>query len=221
MEFLATAAFGLEGLVKRELDALGFPARAEGGGARFSTDLIGAFRANLWLSCADRVLWVAGEHKALSFDDLFQFVQSIAWEDLLPRDAEFPVSGNCARSRLMSVRDCQRITKKAIAERMKRRHGLDRLPETGARFQVSVALHNDAARLTIDTREMRWNRRGYRTWVDMPLRETLAASMVRLSVKPGQALHDPCRNRQSCSSKQLFSPREGAWPTRSFALKPG
>ncbi|MGI6688985.1 MAG: THUMP domain-containing protein [Christensenellales bacterium] len=78
------------------------PSRAE---RRFSGGMAEAFKANLWLACADRVMWVLGEQEALTFDALFEFVKSLPWEDILPRDAAFPVSGNCARSQLMSISD--------------------------------------------------------------------------------------------------------------------
>ena len=194
MEFLATAAFGLEGLVKQELQKLGIEARAEPGGARFSGSMADAFKANLWLACADRVMWVLAEEKVLSFEALFEFVKGIPWERILPRDAAFPVSGNCARSQLMSVSDCQSISKKAIVERLKQRHKTQWFQETGPAFPISVTLHRDIARVAIDTTGEALNRRGFRTYVgEAPLRETLAAAMLRLSGwQPGQPLHDPC-----------------------------
>ena len=75
MEFIATAAFGLEGIVKRELNRLGLDARAENGGARFAAAPADAFRANLHLRTADRVLLLAGEGDVLSFEDLFQLTR--------------------------------------------------------------------------------------------------------------------------------------------------
>jgi len=194
MEWMATAAFGLEGLVKKELEQLGFKASAGQGGARFEADPEGAFRANLWLACADRVLMVLGERPVNRFEELFDFVHSLPWGELLPRDAAFPVSGNCVRSQLMSVSDCQRIAKKAIARKLTEKYMQDWLPETGAVYPVSVTLHRDVARVTLDASGDALNKRGYRTWVgEAPLRETLAAALVRLSPwKPGVPLYDPC-----------------------------
>ena len=194
MDLIATAAFGLEGVVKQELQDLGFDAKAEQGGARFESDLTGAFKANLWLACADRVLWILGEQKVTSFEALFDFVSSIPFEDILPKDASFPVNGNCVRSRLMSVSDCQRIAKKAIVERLKRTCKVKWFPETGARYPFTITLHKDIARLTLDTSGEALHRRGYRTWVgEAPLRETLAAALIRLSPwTPEQTLVDPC-----------------------------
>lgn len=194
-EWLATAAFGLEGVVAGELKRMGIPAaRGENGGARFQAQPSQAFSANLWLRCADRVLLIVKETKVETFEDLFQAVKSIPWEDFLSRDASFPVTGKCARSKLMSVRDCQAITKKAIVERLKERYGMDWFPETGYACHVDVSIHNDQMRITLDSSGDALNRRGYRTWNgEAPLRETLAAALVDLSPwRPGMSLHDPC-----------------------------
>ena len=194
MEFFATAAFGLEGLVRNELGKLGIKGTCETGGVRFTASPIQAFSANLWLRTADRVLCIAGEKKVVTFEELFEFVKAIPWENYLPKDASFPVTGKCARSQLMSVRDCQAITKKAIAERMKRHYRVAWCPETGPEYRVDVALHGDVARITLDTSGEALNRRGYRTWNgEAPLRETLAAALVLLSPwHADQPLHDPC-----------------------------
>ena len=193
--FIATAAFGLEGVVADELRALGLSsAKAELGGARFEASSKEAYEACLWLRCADRVLLVLAETKTLTFEELFQAVKAVPWEDYLPKDAAFPVSGKCARSQLMSVRDCQAITKKAVVERLKEHYKTSWFAETGAAYPIDVSLHNDMARLTVDISGAALNRRGYRTWNgEAPLRETLAAALVLLSPwKPGMVLHDPC-----------------------------
>ncbi len=192
--FLATAAFGLEGVVANELKRMGINAKAEQGGARFEGSWIDAYRANLYLRTADRVLCCLKEAEALTFDQLFRLVESIPWEHFLPREAAIHVSGKCVRSRLMSVRDCQSITKKAIVKRLQQKLRLNHLPETGAEYPIEVALVKDMARITLDMSGEALNRRGYRTWNgEAPLRETLAAALVDLSPwRPGMRLYDPC-----------------------------
>lgn len=190
----ATAPFGLEGIVADELRALGMRGvKAELGGARFIGTCEDIFRANLWLRCADRVLLTVGQFEARTFDALFEGVKALPWETYIDARAAFPVSGNCARSQLMSVRDCQAITKKAIAERLLSRHKAKALPESGEAYEISVTLHQDTATLSINTSGAGLSRRGYRTWNgEAPLRETLAASLVTLSPwRPGRPLHDP------------------------------
>jgi len=221
--YIATAAFGLEGLCKRELLRLGFDdARAELGGVRFTATLSEAFRACLWLSCADRVLLVMAEGRCETFEALFQLVKAAPWSELLPRDASIPVSGRCARSQLMSVRDCQAIAKKAIVEHLLAAFRTRTLPETGPRFQVDVALHGDMARVTLDLCGDALNRRGYRTWNgEAPLRETAAAALVTLSGWRGDTpLHDPCCGTGTLLIEAAFrAARRAPGLTRSFAME--
>ena len=192
--FLATAAFGLEGVVANELKRLDIAARAEQGGARFSGEAADGFKANLWLRTADRVLMVLAECDVFTFEDLFQAVYAIPWETLIPRDAAVPVSGKCVRSQLMSVRDCQAVAKKAIVRRLMERLRTDFLPETGAPYAVEVAIHQNHLRVTLDMSGDALNRRGYRTWNgEAPVRETLAAALITLSHwHPDQPFYDPC-----------------------------
>lgn len=193
MLFLATAAFGLEGVVAGELRRLGYHATAVNGGAEFEGTFEDAMRANLFLRCADRVLLIVGRFEARTFEELFDGVLKLPWETYLDVNSRFPVSGNCARSQLMSVSDCQSITKKAIVNRLKAKYHLDWFQESGATVPISVTLHGNIARLAIDTSGEALNRRGYRTWNgEAPLRETLAAALVDLSPwRPGMPLCDP------------------------------
>lgn len=192
--FIATAAFGLEGVAAGELRRMGLDARAENGGAWFGGTLLDGYRANLLLRTADRVLLVLAQAEARTFEALFQLVKSVAWERYLPRDAAIHVSGKCVRSQLMSVRDCQAVSKKAIVTRVMNRLGLTRLPETGEAYSIEVALAGDVARVTLDLSGDALNKRGYRTWNgEAPLRETLAAALVELSPwRRGMRLYDPC-----------------------------
>lgn len=220
--FIASAAFGLEGVAAGELKRMGLPAQAEQGGARFQGEPLDAFRANLWLRSADRVLMVLGEREALTFEDLYQAVSAIAWETLLPRDAAIPVTGKCVRSQLMSVRDCQSVAKKAIVTRLMAKHKTALLPETGAPYAVDIALHQNRLRITLDMSGDALNRRGYRTWNgEAPLRETLAAALVDLSPwRPAMPLYDPC-----CGTGTLLveaamrATRRAPGLTRSFACE--
>lgn len=134
-----------------------------------------------------------GRFEARSFEELFEGVRALPWEDFIGERTRFPVNGKCARSQLMSVRDCQSITKKAIVERLRGRYRTDWFVEDAETVSIDVALHGDIAQLTLDASGTALNRRGYRTWNgEAPLRETLAAALVTLSPwRPGMPLHDP------------------------------
>lgn len=193
-EWIAAAAFGLEGIVARELVSLGMSnVRADNGGARFTGEPLDAARGNLWLRCADRVKMICGRFEAASFDALFEGVRALPWADWLSEDAAFPVSGKCVRAQLMSVSDCQAITKKAIVEKLKKTYRRNVFAETGAVYPIEVAVRGTEAVVSIDTSGEALNRRGYRTWNgEAPLRETLAAAMVIMSGwRSADAFHDP------------------------------
>ncbi len=149
-------------------------------------------RLNLNLRCGERVLLRLAEFSARSFEALFQGAAAVPWEDFVPRDGQFPVKGHALDSQLHSVPDCQRIVKKAAAERLGRVYGLSRLPETGAKYQIQFAIMKDRCTLYLDTTGPGLHKRGYRAvGVEAPLRETLAAAMVILSRYRGK---DPFRD---------------------------
>ncbi|MHB8172229.1 MAG: THUMP domain-containing class I SAM-dependent RNA methyltransferase [Thermincolia bacterium] len=195
IELIATAAFGLEAVVAREVRQLGYEdVKLEDGKVTFSADEAAICRANLWLRTADRVLLKVGEFKAISFEELFEKTKALPWTDWLPVDANFPVEGKSIKSQLFSVPDCQAIVKKAVVEKMKEKYKRPWFEETGARYTIEVALLKDMATLTIDTSGAGLHKRGYRKLsAAAPLKETLGAALVLLSRWfPDRALIDPC-----------------------------
>ena len=196
MKWLASAAFGMEGLTGRDLkrlDAQNVNVLSIGG-AEFEGGFDTAMRANLWLRCADHVHLVLAEFEARSFEDLFQGVREIRWADYLSRENAFNIRAHCVKSTLMSPSDCQKITKKAIADVLCAHYGLNRMPESGSALQVDVDIRNDRVTVSLDASGEPLSKRGYRTWNgEAPLRETLAAALVLSSAwHPWQPLYDPC-----------------------------
>ena len=194
MDLIATSTFGLEAVVARELEALGYDSNTvQPGRMLFRGGRDAICRANIWLRAADRVLVRLGAFEATDFGQLFDRTFQLPWEAWIPPHAEFPVKGRSIKSQLSSVPACQKIVKKAIVEKLMQAHGVDRLDETGPRVTVEVALLADLATLTIDTTGPSLHRRGYRTLAGRaPLKETLAAAMVMLSFwRPDRQLIDP------------------------------
>ena len=185
--------FGLEGLVGDEVRRLGLEdVQVENGRVLCRGTGADLPRLNLNLRCGERVLLRLAEFSARSFEALFQGAAAVPWEDFVPRDGQFPVKGHALDSQLHSVPDCQKIVKKAAAERLGRVYGLSRLPETGAKYQIQFAIMKDRCTLYLDTTGPGLHKRGYRAvGVEAPLRETLAAAMVILSRYRGK---DPFRD---------------------------
>jgi 23S rRNA (guanine2445-N2)-methyltransferase / 23S rRNA (guanine2069-N7)-methyltransferase len=182
-DLIATCAFGLEAIVRRELDALGVRSRiGEAGRVHFRGTRETICEANLWLRTADRVLIRFAEFAAPDFEALFETTRALSWGERLPRDASFPVTGRSIQSTLSSVPACQRAVKRAIVDALRRDHATGDLPETGSVYAIEIGLLKDNATLTIDTTGRSLHRRGYRTAVtSAPLKETLAAALVMLS----------------------------------------
>ena len=181
-QLIATAAAGVEALVGKELRELGYQTQVENGRVRFEGTMSDVLRTNLWLRIADRVKIVVGEFDARNFDELFEQTKALAWEDLLPLDANFPVEGKSHHSQLHHVPTVQAMVKKAIVERLSQvYHRRTRLPETGATYPLEVAIAKDHVLLTLDTSGSSLFKRGYRQAKGgAPLKENLAAALVSL-----------------------------------------
>ena len=213
LELIATTTFGLEAVVKREIQNLGYKIiSTEDGKITYLGDEYAIARSNLWLRAADRVLLKMGEFKAVSFEELFQQTKAIPWEEWIPIDGEFPVNGSSVKSKLSSVPACQSIVKKAIVERLKEFYCQETFAETGSKYIIKATLLKDRVTLTLDTTGVGLHKRGYRVNdVKAPIKETLAAAMVMLSFwNKERLLIDPC-----CGSGTI--PIEAAMIGRNMA----
>ncbi|WP_025642494.1 THUMP domain-containing class I SAM-dependent RNA methyltransferase [Schnuerera ultunensis] len=183
IELIATTTFGLEAIVKRELQNLGYnDLMVENGKITFKATEKDIPITNLWLRSADRVLLKMGEFKAISFDELFEKTKALPWDEWITEDGKFTVEGKSVNSKLFSISDSQAIVKKAVVEKLKTKYKRDWFEETGAKFTIEVSLLKDIATLTIDTSGSGLHKRGYRTQsVEAPLKETLAAALIQLS----------------------------------------
>ena len=180
---VATAAFGLEAVVSRELKALGYDDQTVvDGRVVFEADDAAICRTNLWLRTADRVLLRLADFHVESFDELFETVKAIRWSDLMPVDAAFPVKGRSVKSQLSSVPACQSVVKKAIVESLKKVYQRHHFEETGPEYIVEVSILRNRATITLDTTGAGLHKRGYRTMTGAaPLRETIAAGLLQLT----------------------------------------
>ncbi|MDO4669959.1 MAG: class I SAM-dependent RNA methyltransferase [Aerococcus sp.] len=182
-ELIATCAAGIESLVNQELKALGYHTQSENGRIRFEGGYAAIAETNIKLRTADRIKIVMGEFPATSFDALYEQTKAIAWEQWLPMDAEFPVSGKAIKSKLHATPTVQKMVKKAIVDRLNtyyHHHG--HLPESGAHYAIDVRLYKDKASITLDTSGDSLFKRGYRQEKGgAPLKENLAAALVDLT----------------------------------------
>ena len=194
-KLVATAAAGIEALVGKELRTLGYDCQVENGKAYFTGGDYDIAKTNIYLRTADRIKIVFGQFTAKTFDALFEQTKALPWEQILPVDAEFPVSGKSVKSTLHSVPNCQSIVKKAIVNRLSAAYARrTHLPETGALYPIEVSILKDVVTLTIDTSGTSLFKRGYRTEKGgAPLKENMAAALVMLTNWfPDKPFYDPC-----------------------------
>ena len=175
--------FGLESVVKRELLGLGYEKlEVSDGQIKFDGDLRDIAILNLRLRSAERVFIEIASFEALSFEELFDNVYAIDWENIISEEGNFIVQGRSAKSKLFSISDCQRITEKAIIKKLQKTYKIDYFEKSKERYKLEVILYKDVARILLDTSGSGLHKRGYRAAsYKAPISETLAAGLIQLS----------------------------------------
>lgn len=183
-DLLVPCHFGLEAVLKREIYDLGYEiTKVEDGRVTFEGDEEAVCRANIFLRTAERVMIQVGRFKATTFEELFQGIKNLPWEEYIPEDGKFWVKkASSINSKLFSPSDIQSIAKKAMVERMKQNYHKEWFKEDGAAYPVRIFLLKDEVTVALDTSGDSLHKRGYRTMTSKaPLTETLAASLILLT----------------------------------------
>lgn len=192
---IAPCHFGLEAVLKKEIIDLGYDiTQVEDGRVTFAGDEEAVCRANIGLRTAERILIKIGSFPAESFDELFEGIKALAWEDYIPLDGKFWVAKAASvKSKLFSPSDIQSIIKKAIVERLKQVYHVSWFSEEGQQFPVRVFLMKDQVTVGLDTTGESLHKRGYRKQTARaPIAENLAAAMIMLTPwKKDRILADP------------------------------
>lgn len=183
-ELVVPCHFGLEAVCKREVYDLGYEiTKVEDGRVTFAGDAEAICRANIFLRTAERVLLQVGKFKAETFDELFEGIKALPWEEYIPENGRFwATKATSVKSKLFSPSDIQSIVKKAMVERMKQSYEVEWFPENGASYPVRIFLMKDEVTVTLDTSGDSLHKRGYRTMTSKaPITETLAAALIMLT----------------------------------------
>ncbi|MBR2029292.1 MAG: class I SAM-dependent RNA methyltransferase [Clostridia bacterium] len=184
LDILVCTSAGVEAVTKRELFKLGInDCPATDGRLAFMGDLQDLCECNVNLRTADRVLIKIAEFSAETFDELFDGVFAINWRDWLSVDQRVVVSAKSVKSKLFALSSLQSLGKKAIVEKLKKSYRVGVIDENGSEAKIEISLKNDLATVCIDASGDGLHKRGYRDLVGAaPLKETLAAAMIMLSV---------------------------------------
>ncbi|MGQ7373353.1 THUMP domain-containing class I SAM-dependent RNA methyltransferase [Streptococcus suis] len=225
-ELIATAAAGLEAVVGREIRNLGYECQVENGRVRFQGDVRSIVETNLWLRSADRIKIIVGQFPARTFEELFQGVFGLDWENYLPLGCKFPISkAKCVKSKLHNEPSVQAISKKAVVKKLQkyfsRPEGVP-LQEVGAEFKIEVSILKDLATVMIDTTGSSLFKRGYRVEKGgAPIKENMAAAILQLSNwYPDKPLIDPtCGSGTFCIEAAMLAKNIAPGLKRDFAFE--
>lgn len=184
MELIAPCHFGLEAVLKKEIIDLGYDiTESVDGRITFAGDADAVCRANICLRTAERILIKVGSFHAESFEELFQGVKNLPWEEFIPERGKFWVKkASSVKSKLFSPSDIQSIVKKAIVERMKQSYHTDWFKEDAESFPIRVFIMKDEVTVALDTTGDSLHKRGYRKLESKaPIAENLAAALIMLT----------------------------------------
>ena len=225
-KLIATAAAGLEAVVGREIRNLGLECQVENGRVRFDGTVETIIETNLWLRAADRIKIVVGSFPAKTFEELFQGVFALDWENYLPLGAKFPIAkAKCVKSKLHNEPSVQAISKKAVVKKLQKRYARPEgvpLIENGAEFKIEVSILKDVATVLIDTTGSSLFKRGYRTEKGgAPIKENMAAAILLLSNwYPDKPLIDPtCGSGTFCIEAAMIGMNMAPGLHRHFAFE--
>lgn len=194
-ELFAPCHFGLEAVLKREITDLGYEiTEVVDGRVSFKGDASAIARSNVFLRTTERVMIKVGSFKAESFEELFQGIKALPWENFIPKDGKFWVKkASSIKSKLFSPSDIQKIVKKAIVDRLSSRYNISWFAEDGASYPIRISILKDIVTVGLDTSGESLHKRGYRKMTaKAPITETLAAALISLTPwKKDRLLIDP------------------------------
>lgn len=180
-EHFVTCSPGLEPTLFREAKALHLSRlEQQVGGVRFVGDMVDAWRANLELRTAIRVLRRLERFSCPDDDTLYRVAKSIAWSRYLRSDGSFFVDAQCKESALDHSQFVAQRTKDAVVDSLRSASGLrPSVAKEDADLRIHVHLWRDRCTISVDTSGDSLHKRGWRKYQGYaPVAETIAAAMV-------------------------------------------
>ena len=223
-DLIAPCHFGLEACTKKEILGLGMEIlEVSDGKVLFAGDERAVCRSNIFLRTTERILIRVCELEARSWEELFEAVYAVNWEDYLPWNGRFWVAKAASvKSKLFSPRDFQTIIQKAIVRRLQKAYGREgeRLPMDGPAYALRVSAFKDRITIGLDTSGDSLHKRGYRRFtVKAPITETLAAALIMLTPwSRDRILVDPfCGSGTFCIEAAMMAAGIAPGMERNFA----
>jgi len=207
LRFTATCGSGLEPLVAEEIAGFGGEAIASHPGAvSWTGNLETGYRACLWSRFASRILLELAHFDAPDPDALYTHAGTILWDDHFTWKSTFAVHTTLVNAALNHSQFASLRIKDAIVDQFRKRFG--KRPDVDALhpdIRINLHVQGTGASLSLDLSGESLHRRGYRTGSgEAPLKETLAAAIVRLSGWLERATAEPVLLDPMCGSGTLL-----------------
>ncbi len=195
-DYSVSCSEGLEHWLAEELQELGLHVEESGRGyVLVAGELVAAYRAVLWSRLASRVLMPFYRSAMQDLGDLTAWVASLPWEQHFASTATLSVRATTGGQKQWPAQLAALRCKDGYVDRMRTLTGARPSVDAEA-AQVPLFLHAEGGEVVVglDLSGGSLHRRGWRTQVGAaPIKETLAAAMLRLSGWPGNytTLVDP------------------------------
>ncbi len=193
--FFVPCPRGLEGVLEAELQTLGVPSATKTeGGVGFSASWSTMCWINLKSHIASRVLWEVGHSAYKTEQDVYHAASALAWPEWFTPEQTIKVKVSARRCLLPSLDFLTLRIKDAICDRfVAGRHKRPSVDTERPNIKVDAFLDQNTVTVYLDTSGEPLFKRGHRrSRVEAPLRENLAAGILRLAGwTPQDVLLDP------------------------------
>lgn len=222
--FFAPCPRGLEGVLEEEIHGLGVPVTNKtDGGVGFQAPWSSMYWVNLKSHIASRVLWEVGHTSYRSEEDVYRAAYGLAWPDWFMPSQTIKVKVSARRCPLPSLDFLTLRIKDAVCDKfMAARHRRPSVDTQRPNIRLDAYLDADSVTFYLDTSGEPLFKRGHRTAsVEAPLRENLAAGLLRLAGwTPDEILLDPmCGSGTIPLEAALMARRIAPGLSRSFAFE--
>ena len=224
LRFFAPCPQGLEGVLEQELHDLGVPMTTKTeGGIAFLAPWATMYWVNLKSHLASRVLWEVGQAPYLSEDDVYRAAYSLPWPDWFTSSQTIKVKVSARRCPLTSLDFITLRIKDAVCDKfMAVRHKRPDVDTKHPSIKIDAFLDASTVTFYLDTSGDPLFKRGHRVLsVEAPLRENLAAGLLRLAGwTPNEVLLDPmCGSGTIPLEAALMGRKIAPGQSRSFGFE--
>lgn len=224
MDYLLSCNSWLESIAKKEINRLWYEIdQVNDKLIFFKWDEKTIAKVNIWSRVWNKLFLILWKKNVTSFDDLFEFIYTIKWNEYIWEEQGFIVKAIAIDSKLSSLPTIQSISQKSIISKLIWSKDKTRFtsPNIG-QIEIVVVLHNDIASIMLNSTWSSLHKRWYKTEsAEAPLKENIASGIVNLiSWKYSLPLYDFfCGSWTILIEACLIAKNIAPWSFRRFSFE--